>query len=86
MREFVTFCWIVTVLAACMAGFQLLFTMTSAQSAPQQAAGAALAAATVIVPYVFTRAMEGFAPRPVVVVTPESAKVPQAAAPATQPA
>lgn len=56
---FTQICWFITILATFAASFQLLFTFTAAQSAPQQAAGAAMAAAMVIVPYVFTRAVEG---------------------------
>lgn len=51
--------WVVTLIAACAGGFQLANTFVMANSAPQQAAGAALAVAITIVPYVFTRALEG---------------------------
>src|SRR5579862_8988756 len=53
------FFWGVTLLAALAAGFELFTTLAFAASAPQQAAGAALAVAIVAVPYVFSRAVEG---------------------------
>ena len=53
------FCWAVTLVVSCIAAIGLLVTFAMAQSAPQQAAGAAMVAATCIVPYVFTRCVEG---------------------------
>lgn len=50
--------WVVTLLAACAAGFQLVDTFASATSAPQQAAGAALAVAIAVIPYIFTRCLQ----------------------------
>lgn len=59
-RGFVRICWIVTLLAACGAAFQLFDVFVrGGLSAPQQAAGAALACALCVIPYVFTRAIEG---------------------------
>lgn len=55
------FCWIVTLLSAVAAGFTLIWTTLFATSAPQQAAGFANACALAIVPYVFTRAIQGLA-------------------------
>ena len=60
MRIWVTLCWIATIIASCVAAFDVIQAATSnGISAPQQGALAALAAATCIVPYVFTRAFEG---------------------------
>jgi hypothetical protein len=50
-------CWILSFLGSLAAGFQLLDTFASAKSAPQQAAGAALAAAIAIIPYCLARAV-----------------------------
>jgi hypothetical protein len=52
-------CWIITFFAACAAGLMLFGTFKTASSAPQEAAGAALAIAVAIIPYVFTRAVAG---------------------------
>jgi hypothetical protein len=74
---FVKFCWIITALATVVASIELFFTMTVAQSAPQQAGGAAMAAGIAIIPYVFTRCMEGLAtsyPLQVRVAAPVAAK------------
>lgn len=53
-------CWIVTMLGAC-AGMLCVINlfMSRGISAPQEAAGAAIACAMCVVPYVFTRAIEG---------------------------
>jgi hypothetical protein len=56
---FVQFCWIVTAIVTMLAAVFLGWGMTVANGAPQEAAIAASAAAAVIVPYVFTRCMEG---------------------------
>lgn len=64
MGEFAKMCCFVTAAAACLAAIELFSVFASAQSAPQQAAGAAIAAAMVVIPYVFTRAIEGLAPQP----------------------
>jgi hypothetical protein len=60
MPSFVGFCWVITVLAACIAGAVLALTFTAANGAPQEAAGAALALAICVIPYVFTRASQAF--------------------------
>lgn len=52
------FFWIVTILATCAAAFQLFTTWALATSAPQQAAGAALAVGIAAIPYIFTRCLE----------------------------
>ena len=59
MRGWIWFCWLVTAIAAAVALLQLAVTFGSSLSAPQQAAGAAMACGLVVVPYVFTKAMEG---------------------------
>lgn len=53
-------CWVVTMLGAC-AGMLVvidLFTRPGV-SAPQEGAAAAIACALCVIPYVFTRSMEG---------------------------
>lgn len=52
-------CWLLTLFAACIAAVIFLAMMTEAKSAPQQAAAAAMALAVAIIPYVFTRCVEG---------------------------
>ncbi|MDM7987255.1 MAG: hypothetical protein QUS13_07980 [Smithella sp.] len=49
--------WVITILGALM-GFAQLMMLESATGAPQQAAGAAMAVASAVVPYVFARAVE----------------------------
>lgn len=46
------------IIGAVIGGFELLNTVTHAESAPQQAAGAALAAACAVVPYCLARAVQ----------------------------
>lgn len=53
-------CWGITVLAACFAGVVLFLTVSSANGAFQEAAGAAIALAICVIPYVFTRACQAF--------------------------
>jgi len=55
------FFWIVTILACIVAGFLFVMTITSSNGAPQEAAGAAMACAVTIIPYVFARAVEKLA-------------------------
>jgi len=58
---FESFCWVVTLLAACIAAFDLLnLAISTSLSAPQYAAMASGACAKVIVPYVFSRAVQGW--------------------------
>lgn len=52
-------CWVATLLAAVLAGFLGFVMVRGATGAPQEAAGAAMALAIAVVPYVFTRAIEG---------------------------
>jgi hypothetical protein len=49
--------WIVTILGA-LVGFAQMMMLESATGAPQQAAGAAMAVASAVIPYVFARAVE----------------------------
>ena len=60
MPGFVGLCWGITVLAACIAGAVLFITFAGANGAPQEAAGAAMAVAICVIPYVFTRACQAF--------------------------
>ena len=50
--------WIFTLVGAVLGGGNFLFTMLYAVSAPQQAAGAAIAVAAVVIPYCMARAVE----------------------------
>jgi hypothetical protein len=51
------FFWVVSLLSGLAAGGMLLFTLTSSNGAPQEAAGAAIACGFAIIPYVFARAI-----------------------------
>lgn len=51
------FCWVITIISCIIAGMVLLATFTSSNGAPQEAAGAAMAAAIAVIPYVFSRAV-----------------------------
>jgi len=53
-------CWAVTIIGGVLGGGVLFATFTSANDAPQEAAGAALAVALVVVPYCFARACTEF--------------------------
>ena len=59
-----SFCWAMVIISTIIATFVLLFAIVGANGAPQEAAGAAIAAAIVIIPYVFTRAIEGLTDDP----------------------
>ncbi|MEN6538906.1 MAG: hypothetical protein ABFC67_04775 [Mizugakiibacter sp.] len=50
--------WLVTFLASFFGAFLIFSALTSSLSAPQEAAGAALACGVVIVPYVFSRTID----------------------------
>lgn len=50
--------WVITLLSSLLAGFVIVVTTAAGRSAPQEAAGYALACALAIVPYVFTRAAQ----------------------------
>lgn len=60
MRFVVGLLWVFTALATIPAVGFVLISFTRGMSAPQQAATAAVALCMVIIPYVFTRAIEGF--------------------------
>lgn len=53
------FSWVITLIATCFALLGLGIAIFASNGAPQQAAGAAIACATCVIPYVFTRALEG---------------------------
>lgn len=52
------FVWLITLIGAVLGTISFVSDMSTAQSAPQQAAGAAIALFLVIAPYVFARALE----------------------------
>lgn len=60
MRVLIGLSWGVTLTATVAATLLLVFGMPAARAAPQEATIAALACAIVIIPYVFTRSLEGF--------------------------
>ena len=49
--------WVLTVLCSVLSAFVLIVGLDSAESAPQEAAVAAVACALVIIPYCFARAI-----------------------------
>src|SRR5688572_18489014 len=53
------FCWIVCLLASVVSALFLVSGLSSAESAPQEASIAAISVAIVVIPYVFTKAIEG---------------------------
>lgn len=55
---FIFLCWLATLVGSVLGLCVLIVTMLFSDSAPQQAAGAALAVACVAIPYVFSRACE----------------------------
>jgi hypothetical protein len=59
----VAFFWLLCLFASIVAGLFTLWAMHKATSAPQEAAAAAMGCVMVIIPYVFTRAVEGLASR-----------------------
>jgi hypothetical protein len=61
MGYLVAFSWIVTLLAACVAAFELVTIQFFGLGAPQYIHGAEVATAMVIVLYVITRAIEAVA-------------------------
>ena len=54
------FFWLFTGIFAVIAAFILFGTLASAKGAPQEASGAAIALCCAVIPYVFTRAIEGW--------------------------
>jgi hypothetical protein len=63
MRIILVLLWIVTLLSTCV-GALTLFSAIGAQAAPAQGAAAAVACGLAVIPYVFTRAIEGMASKP----------------------
>lgn len=53
--------WVLALLGALLAAFVLVVMVAGANGAPQEAAGAAIAAAIAVIPYVFARAVEALA-------------------------
>lgn len=62
-RAVIASSWVLTLLATCAAAFVLLSAF-NATAAPAQGAAAAVACGMVIVPYVFTRALEALHGKP----------------------
>jgi hypothetical protein len=61
MRAFEKFCWVVTLLITCLGAWRLFnLALQAGVSAPQYAAEAAGICAMLLVPYVFSRAVQGF--------------------------
>lgn len=60
MRVLLVLLWIATLTSTCLGGITLIQAL-NAQAAPGQAAAAALACGFAVIPYVFTRAVEGMA-------------------------
>jgi hypothetical protein len=58
----VRICWAGTALVSGFSLLTLASDLSRAESAPQQAAAAAMAVAWVVIPYVFTRSVEGLFP------------------------
>lgn len=54
----VQLCYVVTLISACFGALTLMFGFSGAQSAPQEAAAAALAIALAVIPYVFSRCVQ----------------------------
>ena len=51
--------WVLTLIGAVFGGLTIVITLGASSSAPQEAAGFAMACALAIVPYVFARAAQG---------------------------
>jgi hypothetical protein len=58
MRAVSGLLWLITILATLVSAIDFFFASATADSAPQQAAGAAMAVAQVAVPYVLARAFD----------------------------
>jgi hypothetical protein len=54
------FFWLCTLIGIAIGALQFAAVMVGSGGAPQQAAGAAMALCWAVIPYVFTRAVEGF--------------------------
>lgn len=53
----IEFVWVLVIVGAVIAGGMLAMTFMSSMSAPQEAAGAAMAVGCVVIPYCFARAV-----------------------------
>jgi hypothetical protein len=60
----VKFFWAITLLASLVAAAGLAASALLLNSAPQQAAGAAISLGIALIPYIFTRAVEGLSRAP----------------------
>ena len=56
--------WLIPIAGAVLGGFIALVTMASSASAPQEAAGYAMACAFAVIPYVFARAIHEMVDQP----------------------
>jgi hypothetical protein len=56
---FLKICWVITAVAAALATLFFVSGTAEANGAPQEAAAAAMALAIAVIPYVFTRCIEG---------------------------
>lgn len=63
MNIIISLLWLATLLAASFGGLLLMQALT-AEAAPAQGAAAAVACGFAVIPYVFTRAIEGMAAKP----------------------
>lgn len=54
----ITFFFSITAFGAVAGGLMLAFTLVGSQSAPQQAAGAAIALGLAVIPYIFSRCIQ----------------------------
>ena len=61
MRTLAAVSWTITAIAACLSLLNFFNMLSESISAVQQAAGAAISVAMVVVPYVFSRAIETLA-------------------------
>ena len=60
MKAFTGFCWGVTLIATIISAFIMFVVVASANGAPQEAAGAAIAVAVSVIPYIFARACDAY--------------------------
>lgn len=54
-------CWLTVLLCACAAALAAFSGLAAAKGAPQEAAVAGIALCIVVIPYIFTRSLEGMA-------------------------
>ena len=62
-RAVIAISWVLTLIATAVGGF-VLWSAINAEAAPAQGAAAAVACGLVIIPYVFTRALEALNSKP----------------------